>query len=437
MRNFKLWATGAMAISAALLIAGCGGKSSTSSASVRLLNATVSHANLSLLVNSNSVVGPVPTDTVSNFVNADSGSPALQINDAGTGTALVTTSPSLASSQHYAVVAYESGGTLRTAVIQEDNAAPASGTAALRIFDAATDAGAVDVYVTDPTTNLSTISSPTFSFGAATQAQSGAFLSFAPGTYRVRVVGAGNIADVRLDIPAVVLASQQLATVFLTPTTGGTLANGGVLLQQGTFAASRNTNARVRLAAAVTSGAAVSVSAGASAVATNVVAPTVTAYTTVPAGAALNISVNGASVAAPATQLTAGSDSTLLVYGSAAAPSVNLIADDNHVPTAASNYKIRLLNGLNATVAGPPPPLTMDVNFAVVASNVPAGSASPYAVIGASTSTQLEVFSPTKVTPLYTSAASTTPLAIPGGAVFTLFIFGDVNSPVSVLRKDR
>jgi len=423
-----------MAITAALLMAACGGGGSSSQASVRLLNATVTHPNLSLLSNSSSVASPVPIDTVSNFVGVDSGSPTLQINDADTGTALATTSPSLGSSQHYVVVAYESGGSLRTAVIQEDNAAPTTGTAVLRVFDAATDAGAVDVYVTDPATDLATVSSPTFSFPASTQAQSGVFLSFAPGTYRVRVVGSGNIADLRLDIPSIVLASQQLATVFLTPTSGGTLANGGVLLQQGAYAASRNTSARIRVAAAVTSGASVSVSAGATAIAAGVISPAVGAYTTVPSGAALNISVNSASVAAPAGTLTAGSDSTLLVYGNAGSATARLIADDNHVPTVATNYKIRLLNGLTGAVT---PPLTMDVNFAVVASNIVAGTASPYAVIGASTSTQIDVFSPTSVNPIYTSSSSTIPLALPGASVFTLFILGDVNAPVHLLRKDR
>ena len=332
------------------------------------------------------------------------------------------------------MVAYESGGTLRTAVIQEDNTAPASGTAVLRIFDAATDAGAIDIYVTDPGTDLSTVTSPTFSFLASTQAQAGVFLSFTPGTYRVRVVGSGNISDVRLDIKSVVLANQQLATVFLTPTTGGTLANGGVLLQQGTYVASHNTSARVRLAAAVTNGAAVSVSAGASAVATNVVSPAVGAYTTVDSGSPLTVTVNGAPVATPAGALTAGSDSTLVVYGSAAAPTSNLIVDDNHVPTVSTNYKIRLLNGLTGTS---PPPLTMDVNFAVVASNIQAGTASSYSVIGASTATQIDVFSPSSVTPVYTSSGSATALPIPGAAVYTLFILGDVNAPVHLLRKDR
>ena len=53
---------------------------------------------------------------------------------------------------------------MRTTVIAEDTAAPAAGTASLRVFDAATDAGAIDVYVTDPAVDITTLTSPTFSF---------------------------------------------------------------------------------------------------------------------------------------------------------------------------------------------------------------------------------------------------------------------------------
>jgi len=53
--------------------------------------------------------------------------------------------PSVAKDSHFVVVAYESGGVVRTTVIAEDTAAPVAGTASLRVFDAATDAGAIDI----------------------------------------------------------------------------------------------------------------------------------------------------------------------------------------------------------------------------------------------------------------------------------------------------
>ena len=179
-------------------------------------------------------------------------------------------------------------------------------------FNTATDAGAIDVYVTDPATDLSTISSPTFTFSSSSSTQATGFLSLATASggtaYRVRVTGAGNKADMRLDIPTFSLSSGQNATVLLTPTIGGTLANGAVLVEQGAYAAFANSNVRIRVAAAVTGGASVSASAGGVTIASNLISPAVGAYTIAPAGAALNITVGGNSVAAPATALAAGSD---------------------------------------------------------------------------------------------------------------------------------
>ena len=421
---------------AALALSACGGGGGGSSgnASVRLVNATATRASLDLLANGASAVAAVPADTVSAYAGVASGSPTLQINDDATGTALGTIAPSVGQGGHYALVAYESGGSLRTTVIAEDVGVPAAGTAALRVIDAATDAGAVDVYITDPATDITTLAAPSFTFAASTSLQTSAFLSFTPGTYRVRVTGSGNASDLRLDVSGIVLTSQEVGSLVLTPSVGGTLVNGGLLAQQATYTAGRNPNARVRLAAATTGGAIVSASAGASApIAANFTSPAVGPYALVPAGAALNISVNGASVGAPATAVVAGSDTTLLVYGSAAAPTASLVTDDNHLPTLTSNLKLRLLNG----ITGAAPPLSLDAAFAVVASNIAPGTASGYSVIASSTALQLDVLSANSLTPVWSSSTLSAPLSVPGNAVFTLFMLGDAGAPVALLRRDR
>ncbi len=321
---------------------------------------------------------------MSDYVDVDSGSPSLQVNDATTGAVLAVTAPTVAEDQKFALVAYESGGAVRTAVISEGTTLPPANTAIVRVFNAATDAGSIDVYITDPAVDITTLSSPTFSFTASTSVQASNFLSFgapspAGATYRVRVTGAGNPSDLRLDIPSVTLLSQRVATVILTPTAGGTLANGSVLIEDGPYTATPNTSARVRLVAAVTNGASVSAAAGSAPIAS---APTSSRRRSAPMSASpraarINVTVNGASVGAPAGTLAAGSDSTLMVYGNAASATANLIADDNHLPTASSNYKLRLINGLTGAAV----PLSMDVNFATVASNVQPGTASAYSVL--------------------------------------------------------
>ena len=156
-------------------------------------------------------------------------------------------------------------------------------------------------------------------------------------------------------------------------------------------------------------------------------------YALVPASSALNISVNGASVGAPATPLVAGSDTTLLVYGSAAAPTATLVTDDNHLPTSTTNLKLRLFNG----VTGAAPPLSLDAAFAVIASNIAPGTASGYSVVAASTALQLDVLSATSLTPVWSSSTLSTPLSVPGNSVFTLFMLGDAAAPVALLRRDR
>jgi hypothetical protein len=416
---------------AALALSACGGGggSSSGTANVRLVNATATRASLDLLANGASAVAAVPADTVSAYAGVTAGSPTLQVNDTATGTAIGTIAPTIGQDAHYALVAYESGGTLRTTVIAEDVAAPAAGTTALRVVDAATDAGAVDVYVTDPATDISTLAAPSFTFPASTSLQTSAFLSFTPGTYRVRVTGGGNPSDLRLDVSGVALTSQEVASIILTPSVGGTLVNGGLLAQQATYIAARNPNARVRLAAATTGGAVVSASAASAPIATGFVSPSVGGYAIVPASSALNISVNGASIGAPATPLAAGSDATLLVYGNAATATATLITDDNHLPSATSNLKMRLLNG----VTGAAQPLTLDAAFTVVASNVMPGSASSYSVVASSTAMRVDVLAAGSLIPIYSDPA----LSIPGNAVYTFFMLGDAAAPIPLLRRDR
>ncbi len=431
MLKFRFYLGPVMAL-CAVLLASCGGNNNSSSAtaSVRLVNATNTHSSLVLLANAAIVGTATAADSVSEYVGVAAGSPTLQVNDGVTSAALATLSPSVGGGGHYILVAYENGGIVRTTVIAEDVAVPVAGTASLRAFNAATDAGAIDIYVTDPAANISTLTSPTFSFGASTVLQTSGFLSITPGTYRVRVTGAGNTSDLRLDIPSVTLTSAGVSSLLLTPTSGGTLVNGAFLAQQSTYTAARNRNARVRLAAAVAGGAAVTVNSGTTPISAAVVSPAVGAYTLVPAGGPLNISVNGASVGAPAVVPMAGSDTTLLVYGPAATATASLITDDNHLPTIATNLKLRLINGITGAAA---PPLTLNAAFAVLASNVQPGTASTYGVVGASTALRLDVFSPASLTPIYSESN----LSVPGNAVYTLFMLGDAGAPIHLLQRDR
>ena len=140
--------------------------------------------------------------------------------------------------------------------------------------------------------------------------------------------------------------------MILTPTAGGTLANGSVLVEDGLLhrhpqhqrpgaPARRGHERRLGLGHCRLGQRRASFGIG-----TNVVAPAIATYVNVPSDSAISVTVNGAPVTAPAGTLAPGSDTTLMVYGNLGSATAKLIPDDNHLPSATNNYKLRLINGL-------------------------------------------------------------------------------------------
>lgn len=426
------WATCVAVTATAVLLQGCGGGSdSGGSGQLRFINATSSHPSLALMSSDAAFIGATALDAVSAYAGITAGATSLQVTDAGSSTALATTSPTVGKDQDNVLLAYESNGVVKTWFFAEADAAPATGTANLRVFDGAPDAGALDVYITAPGADLSsaavTLSTSTGTAGAPTLS---AYSAFTPGTYEVRVTASGNKSDLRLDIPSVTLADQQVATLALTPTRGGVLLNGGVLLQQGAYTATRNPNVRVRLAAGVAGGVPVTASIGGVALTASATSPSVGTYVSVPlAGATLSVGFGSPAVPAsvPALAVLAGQDATLLATGTASAATVTVLIDDNHLPASTTTVKMRLVNGLS----GAAPAATLTADFNVLASNVPAATASTYGLVNASATMQIDVTPPVTTTPLFANAN------VPGGSVYTLFMLGDATAPVPVFRRDR
>lgn len=416
MKNFKWWPVLGLVVVASAALTACGGGSSSSSSSLRVVNLTLTHPSLDLLVNSSASVSGTATDTVSAYVGVASGSSALQLNDNGKTTALATVSPTLAGGQHYALIAYEVSGAVKMAAMTEDLAVPVTGTAQLRVYDTATDAGPLDVYVTAPGVDLSTVA-PTFTINALTYGQTSALTPLTPlAVYEVRVTGQNVKSDLRADVQNVTLTNQQIGTVVLTPAVGGILLNGALLVQQGAYTAARNTTARVRLATGPMSGSpTVSAVAGTTTIDSGTVAPSVSSsYVTVPAAVPLSVSVsvNGAAQTVPVTALAAGSDNTLLVYGNPTSATVSVLTDDNHLPADATKFKLRLVNMLTGTSAAA---LQLSANYANVAptSTLP-GTASTYGLI-----------TPIALMPLTVSSPSTysTTVSLTANSVYSLFVF--------------
>jgi len=432
VKKFSWWSA-LVTLAAAALLSSCGGGGG-SQGQVRLLNATVTHPSLDVIASSDSskVISGVTTNTVSSFVGIASGQPSLQINDTGSSTSLVGTTFSLGSGQHVALIAYEIDGVMQVpGTIAEDAVNPAAGLSGIRVLDLAPDAGAISIYVipnsntSGPSAAPTATSSPTFLITTPSQTQATNFASTAPGPYSIWVTSATDPTDVRLTINSVTLADQQNAALILTPTTGGVLVNGAVLVQQGTFTSYPANGARVRVVAAVSGGATVDVTAGPTALAKAVVAPRIGSYVTIPSTATLAVKVNGTPVALSKTTVTAGTDTTLLVWGDPSAPKTTLLADDNHGSSTAGAVKVRLVNGMSGSSATP---VTWSVAGAQLDTPIAVGTASTYYNSLQSTGVDFEVNSTANGSLVFSKTTD-----LQQNEVYTLFLFGNGSAPSTLV----
>jgi hypothetical protein len=351
----------------------------------------------------------------------------VEINPAGSSSVLATVSPAVSGEKDYTLVAYGWAGGLKTLLLADDADDPDSGRFKLRVLHAAPDAGAVDVYLTGDTEDDLATATPVSAALAGNAL--GSVVQRASGSWRIRVTGAGQAGDLRLDLPGQALARGQIYTLVLVSGSGGVLVSAVLVAQGGGAQSLPNPSARVRLVASVADQASVGAQVGSVVLSSGLVSPTLGAYRLVPAGSpVLAVTVNGTGVAAPALTLASGSDTTLVVTGPAAAPQVSVIADDNRLPTNAANVKMRLVHAA-ASLAGAP--AVLNVNLSEVASAAFA-SGSGYGVLGAGTGMDIEATSPLQAAPVF----SDTDRALVAGAVYTVFLLSAGSAAQGRINRD-
>jgi len=253
---------------------------------------------------------------------------------------------------------------------------------------------------------------------------------------RVRVTSAGNRDELRLEIPALQLQSQQVMTLVLQPTDGGVLMHALALVQQGSASAQKNQQSRVRLVSSVAGNGVVASRAGSTVLSNAATSPNIGSYVLVPAGTrTLTAQVGGTAVYSEALSFVAGQDYTVLVHGDAAQASVNRVVDDNRA-AASGRAKIRLLHGVQGYDT-----LTLTVDSASVANDLAYGSVSSFVSVASNAGNALlEVSSPLSSTPLYTTSrsnSSTTGISLEATGVYTLFMLSGSTAPRGTLRRDR
>lgn len=413
-----LSATGALACAA--MLAACGGSDGGTSR-VRLLNASADLAQADLTIDTAKVATAVPALGLSAYDRRDDGAVSLQVRDAA-GATVASSAGALKKDAHYTLIAYGPRGAMRTSLLEEEQTQPAAGQSRLMVLNLAPEAGPVDVFLTPADTPLA--SATPFAANVAAGVGSG-FLIRDSGTYRLRVTGAGRRDDLRLDLPALALPSTQVATLVLRGSAGGVLVHGLLLPQRGESVRHDNPSARVRLVAALARGQ-VEGQVDGTPLLPGSPSPVVGGYQLIPAGTrALRATVNGDTVLPVSTTLQAGGDYTLLVRGTASAPTVDLLTDDNHLPAIDGEARLRLINGLGI-------PATLNFNYGPIVDAVRPGTSAD-AAVRATAGAQLTVSAVLSPSPLHVEQD----FATQANSLYSIVMVGDDAAPRAIVRRER
>lgn len=420
------WAAAAL-LGAGLVTAGCGGSSSEGDARVRLVNATDGIASVDFYADDDRIASDVGQATESRTVGLDAGSRSFEVRAAGSSTTEHAATYKVSKDESYTIVVYSAGDTHGSRLLGNDEDAPDSGESKLRVLNASTEAGDVDVYVTAADADLADATPAASGLGAG---ELSGYDRFDAGTWRIRVTGSGDTADVRLDLPAVTLASKAVRTLVLTRGGGGVLVHGLMLDQDGGVTALRNTAARVRLVAGAGSTGKVAATVAGTTLSSGTQSPSIGAYKLVTAGtAAVAASLGGTALAPTSLTLTAGNDYTLLVTSSGSDGQATLLTDDNRPPTGSGSANLRVVHGIGDLAS----PVSLTADYALVAGDVNVRSASAPADTTAAAEIRLEATSPGATGSLFLS----TDTVLTAGRGYTLFLLGSTADPVGVLRRDR
>lgn len=415
---------------ALLGLAGCGGQqSSGSAAQVRVVNLATDVARLDVTLDDANLSSSVAVDTATEYKDVDPDTYELEVLGSSTGSSLHSSSRTFAKEQRYSLVAWGRESALKLSALLEDDdeSAIASGKAHVRVFNATSEVGALDAYLTRTDASLDDSTATAAGVGSAGLSGTATLDS---GSWRLRVTGTGDSGDLRLDIPSITLPDRKSVTVVLTAGSGGVLVHATVLVQaQSGLTPLRNTQARLRVVAGVETKGAVGVAWKGSTVTASLRSPAVAAYTLVEAGQnALELRVNGVVASSGTGTLAAGADYTLLAWGDPAAAQLSLLTDDNRLPSSSSRAKLRLVHGAASAAA-----LTLSLNYAALITDLAPGAASAFVTPSVVSDARMDVSALSSADTLYEATA----VDLQSLGVYTLFVLGGNAAPTGVLRKDR
>lgn len=398
---------------------------------VRLLAASVGYPALDGYVKGEKVGTGLTFGTASAYASILSGTVDTAWREAGSSVDLLTGEIGVsARGDAGTLIAWGGAGALSQIWVSEEDDTPASDQVRLSVLHLATEAGALDVYLTTETADLDA-STPLIS-QPATGTESASVDATAAGPWRLRITAAGDPLDVRWDRSGLSWPGGSRQRLVIAASTGGVLVHVLSMPQRGAVTPWLNAQARVGLVASLGDGAAVTATLGGQPLALAQVPPSVGVPVALPSGAALlQVAVGSTALAEQTLTLDQAGEYTLLVCGANESSAITaVLTDDNRSPSIATRAMLRLVHAA-PQLAGQT--LTLSANLAVVASGVGYTQASTPAMVVPANATSLSVTASGSATPV----VSLTDLALAAGGVYTLFVVEGLDGVAGVLRQDR
>lgn len=419
----------AAAVSATALASGCKVNSINSfparPAKVRVLNLMPDVAAIDLAINGSPAFTSVPFEGITGYQEYDNRTTSFGVTVSGTTTQLATFNFPLAGDQPYTVCVYGALGSPQLTMIAEIGNAPSNGNIQVTIFNASPNAGNIDVYITAPGVDLSTVGSNFYnvSYGGTTTS-----VQFAPGTYQIRITSTGT-KNVIYDSGGSALTPNVALSLITFSRGSGTLVTAKVLQANGPSTPLDTIFARIKAFNASADVGPVNQLIGTLGVNFNVNFPSASAYTEIPQGlTTVNFEPSaspGATLAGAPATILAGTDVSTFLAGPVGSQQVFTVQDLNVAP-ASGTVRMRVINASwNSN------PVNVAINGAAIASNVAYGTASGYATVGATT-----------VSIVFTDAvtgavvASQEGVALPVFQTLSLYLVGPVGAQSFVTVQD-
>ena len=434
-----------MSIARALLVAlcltsviltGCSKNSSnkSSNAQMRVVNAFSQANALDVSVNAKSVVSGLPFQSSSQYADIDSGSQPVIVSVTGASTALVNATYNLSSNTKYSYIIYGPQTAVAALLLPDSFNDPGDGFFSLRLVNAAAGPGALDLYVTAPGADLSAtapvIANISYSSG-------GLFVPVAKGTtFEIRITPAGT-KDVIYDGVPQTFAEHSGATIVAFGKGSGKLVNVMLLREDdaGTGALVDNLLTQYKVVNASLVPSALNVLVDGTLQLSNIPYTGISNYQRISTGTH-NFSFEatttpGASLLTLVQTLTAATDTSIVLTGTAGALTP-LVLHDNNLPPPVSTANVRFVNA-SADVAA----FDVFINFSKQVSGLAINTASGYVNLSAAASTGTSYEFDFNLAGTTTPLLKLTSVVLTAGHTYTVYLAGPASSLRGIVSQDN